>query len=244
MGEKGPYVCGSPEYVKEACARSLQRLGVDYIDLYYWHRTSDANTTIEATVGAMAELVKEGKVRYLGLSEVGPEKLKRAHKVHPITALQSEYSLWNRDVEAEVLATCRELGIAFVPYSPLGRGFLSGTFKKPEDIPDNDFRKALPRFTGENFYKNLAIVDKVKEIAARKNITPSQLCLAWILDQGDYMFPIPGTTKIQYLTQNNQAVNIKLDDTDRAEINKVLAELPPVGDHYNPAFAKFTLDSY
>jgi len=191
----------------------------------------------------MAELVKEGKVRFIGLSQVGPEKLRRAHKVHPIAALQSEYSLWNRDVEAEVLPVCRELGIAFVPYSPLGRGFLSGTFKKPEDIPD-DLRKNLPRFSGENFYKNLLLVDKVKEMAARKNITASQLCLAWVLDQGEDMFPIPGTTKSHYLSQNNTAVKLTLDETDRAELKKLLDELPPVGAHYTEATRSITEGSY
>ena len=185
---------GSAEHVRRSIEGSLERLGTDYVDLYYQHRV-DPNVPIEETVGAMAELVEEGKVRHLGLSEAAPETIRRAHAVHPITAVQTEYSLWTRDPEAEVLPTCRELGIGFVPYSPLGRGFLSGRFKSPEELDEDDFRRTGPRFTGENLEANLTLAAKVEEIAAEKGITPAQLAIAWVLAQGDDLVPIPGTKR-------------------------------------------------
>ncbi|MBC5816249.1 MAG: aldo/keto reductase, partial [Candidatus Eremiobacteraeota bacterium] len=202
-------VNGSPDYVRNSCDGSLKRLGVDYIDLYYQHRV-DANTPIEETVGAMAELVKAGKVRYLGLSEAAAQTIRRAHKVHPISTLQTEYSLWTRDPEDEILPAVRELGIGFVAYSPLGRGFLSGAFKKPEDLPADDYRRNHPRFQGENFDKNLQLVARVREIAEEKGVTPSQLAIAWLLAQGGDIVPIPGTKKRKYLEENAGAVNVQL----------------------------------
>src|SRR5437588_5802770 len=192
---------GKPEYVHSACDASLQRLGVDTIDLYYQHRV-DTDTPIEETVGAMKELIDAGKVRYLGLSEAAPATIRRAHAVHPITALQSEYSLWTRDPEAEILPTVRELGIGFVPYSPLGRGFLSGRFRSQDDVPEGDFRRNNPRFQGENFEWNRKLVEQVEEIAAEKGITPSQVALAWVHAQGDDIVPIPGTKRRTYLEEN------------------------------------------
>jgi len=200
---------GKPEYVRQACDASLQRLGVDTIDLYYQHRV-DLDTPIEDTVGAMAELVQQGKVRYLGLSEAAPATIRRAHAVHPITALQTEYSLWTRDPEEEILRTVRELGIGFVAYSPLGRGFLTGRFRRPEDIPAGDWRLKSARFQGENFQTNLHLVERVREIAAGRNVTPSQLALAWLLAQGEDIVPIPGTKHRQYLEENAAAVEIEL----------------------------------
>src|SRR5205085_1445317 len=193
-GEDGSFlgVSGRPEYVRTACEASLKRLGVEVIDLYYQHRV-DPQTPIEETVGAMSRLVEEGKVRYLGLSEASAETIRRAHAVHPIAALQSEYSLWSRDVETDVLPACRELGVGFVAYSPLGRGFLTGQFQKPEDLPENDRRRMFPRFQDENFQRNLRLVERVQEIAARKGCTPAQLALAWVLAQGKDIVPIPGT---------------------------------------------------
>ena len=217
-------VNGRPEYVRSACDASLRRLGVDHIDLYYQHRV-DPNTPIEETVAAMADLVKAGKVRYLGLSEAGPDTLRRAVKVHPIAALQSEYSLWTRDPEDDVLATCRELGIGFVAYSPLGRGFLTGQFKTPADIPEDDYRRHSPRFQGENFTKNLQLVEKVEEIAREKGCTPSQLALAWVLAQGDDIVPIPGTKRRRYLEENAGALSVTLSPADLARI----AAVAPVG---------------
>jgi len=202
-------VNGRPEYVKASCEGSLKRLGVDYIDLYYQHRV-DPNVAIEETVGAMAELVKEGKVKYLGLSEAGPNTIRRAHHVHPITALQTEYSLWSRDPEDELLALVQELGIAFVAYSPLGRGFLTGRFKKFEDFEENDYRRVSPRFQGENFEKNLALVKKIEELAKSKNVLPGQLALAWVLAQSDNIIPIPGTTKQKHIEENIAATEILL----------------------------------
>src|SRR5712692_4642192 len=190
-------VNGKPDYVRQSCEGSLRRLGVDTIDLYYQHRV-DPNTPIEETVGAMAELVKEGKVRYLGLSEASPQTLRRAMKTHPITALQTEYSLWSRDPEDEILPTCRELGIGFVAYSPLGRGFLTGQFQRFEDLPADDYRRNTPRFQGENFQKNLDLVHRVEEIAKEKGCKPSQLALAWVLAQGENIVPIPGTKRRKY----------------------------------------------
>ena len=209
---------GKPEYVKAACEASLRRLGIETIDLYYQHRV-DPNTPIEETIGAMAELVKEGKVKHLGMSEASAETLRRASKIHPIAALQSEYSLWTRDVEDnDVLAACRELNIGFVPYSPLGRGFLSGEFKKFEDLPADDYRRQNPRFQGENFDKNLKLVEKLEEIAATKNVTASQLALAWVLAQVRDIVPIPGTKRGKYLEQNATADDIILSPEELAAI--------------------------
>ena len=210
-------VNGSPAYVRASCDASLKRLGVAHIDLYYQHRV-DATVPIEETVGAMAELVKAGKVRYLGLSEAAPETIRRAHKVHPISALQTEYSLWTRDVEDAILATVRELGIGFVAYSPLGRGFLSGAFKTPEDFPADDTRRRHPRFQGENFVQNLRLVDRVREIAAEKGVTASQLAIAWLLAQGEDIVPIPGTKKRKYLEENVAAAAISLSPAELARI--------------------------
>src|SRR5215467_3130005 len=213
-------VNGRPAYVRQACEGSLKRLGIDYIDLYYQHRV-DPNTPIEETVGAMAGLVKEGKVRYLGLSEAGPQTLRRAVKVHPITALQTEYSLWSRDPEDGILATCRELGIGFVAYSPLGRGFLTGQIKRYEDFAPDDFRRQSPRFQGENFQKNLDLVKKIEELARRKSCKPSQLAIAWVLAQGDDIVPIPGTKRRKYLQENISALNVCLSTEDLARIDEV-----------------------
>lgn len=209
---------GKPEYVKSACEASLKRLGTDHIDLYYQHRV-DKSVPIEETVGAMSDLVKEGKIRYLGLSEASPETIIRANKVHKITALQTEYSLWSRDPEDMILDTVRELGIGFVAYSPLGRGFLTGRFKKFEDFEQDDYRRVSPRFQGENFQKNLDLVKKVEEIALDKNITAGQLALAWVLSRGDDIVPIPGTKHIKYIEENAIAVDIQLskDELDRIE---------------------------
>src|SRR5260221_4682258 len=206
-------VNGKPDYVRSSCEASLKRLGVDTIDLYYQHRV-DPTTPIEETVGAMAELVKQGKIRHIGLSEAGVKTLRRAVKVHPIAALQSEYSLWTRDPEDEVLETCRELGIGFVAYSPLGRGFLTGQFKKAEDLAADDYRRSSPRFQGENFQKNLDLVKKVEEIAREKRCRPSQLALAWVLAQGDDIVPIPGTKRRKYLEENAVAEGLKLTRDD------------------------------
>ncbi|MHB8329066.1 MAG: aldo/keto reductase, partial [Acidimicrobiales bacterium] len=205
---------GRPEYVRSACDASLRRLGVDHIDLYYQHRV-DPSTPIEDTVGAMAELVGAGKVRHLGLSEAAPETIRRAHAVHPITALQTEWSLWTRDPETDgVLDTVRQLGISFVPYAPLGRGFLTGAFKMPEDLPENDFRRHNPRFQGDNFGKNLQLVERVKEFAAAKGVSPSQVALAWVLAQGDDVVPIPGTKRRTYLEENVAADDIRLTEEE------------------------------
>jgi len=216
-------VNGKPDYVRSSCEASLRRLGVDMIDLYYQHRV-DPKTPIEETVGAMAELVKEGKIRYIGLSEASPQTLRRAAKVHPIAALQTEYSLWTRDPEAEILATCRELGIGFVAYSPLGRGFLTGQFKKFDDLPADDYRRNSPRFQGENFQKNLDLLRSVEEIAQEKGCTASQLALAWVLAQGNDIVPIPGTKRRKYLEENVAAAAIKLS---AAELQRINAVFPP-----------------
>jgi aryl-alcohol dehydrogenase-like predicted oxidoreductase len=223
---------GSPENVRKTIDGSLERLGIDQIDLYYQHRV-DPNVEIEETVGAMAELVEAGKVRYLGLSEAAPETVRRAHAVHPITALQTEYSVFAREPEAEILPTCRELGIGFVAYSPLGRGFLSGRFSSPEELAENDFRRSQPRFQGENLKANMRIVAKLREIAEEKDITPAQLALAWVLAQGDDIVPIPGTKRRTYLEQNAAAVNVNLTADDLARID---AELPQTaGERYDQA---------
>src|ERR671910_722336 len=211
-------VRGDPQYVREACDASLQRLGTDRIDLYYQHRV-DLEVPIEETVGAMAELVESGKVRYLGLSEAAPATIRRAHAVHPIAALQTEYSLWTRDAEDEILPTVRELGIGFVAYSPLGRGFLSGAITKPEDLAEDDFRRNNPRFQGENFAKNLELVDRVREIADEKDVTPGQLALAWLLHRGDDIVPIPGTKRVRYLEENAAADGIEVTDEDLERID-------------------------
>jgi aryl-alcohol dehydrogenase-like predicted oxidoreductase len=224
-------VNGRPEYVKQCCDASLKRLGVDLIDLYYQHRV-DRNVPIEDTVGAMADLVRAGKVRYLGLSEAAPRTIRRAHKVHPISALQTEYSLWERGPEDEILSTVRELGIGFVPYSPLGRGFLTGQFQKFEDLPADDFRRFMPRFQGENFQRNLDLVAKVKEIAREKNCTAAQLALAWVLAQGEDMVPIPGTKRRNYLEQNLGAIDVKLTQDDLARIDEVAPKGVAAGERY------------
>ena len=217
-------VDGRPQYVQSACEASLARLGVDHIDLYYQHRV-DPNVPIEDTVGAMARLVEQGKVRFLGLSEAAPQTIRRAHAVHPITAVQTEYSLWTRDPEHnDVLATVRELGIGFVPYSPLGRGFLSGAFKRPEDFDADDYRRHSPRFQGENFVRNLQLVAQVQALAAAKGITASQLALAWVLAQGDDLVPIPGTKRVKYLDENLAALNVTLLPD---EIEHISAIFPP-----------------
>ena len=224
-------VNGTPEYVKAACEASLKRLGTDYIDLYYLHRV-DPTVPIEDTVGAMADLVKEGKVRYIGLSEAAPESIRRAAKVHVITALQTEYSLWSRDPEAEILPTIRELGIGFVPYSPLGRGFLTGQFKSPIDIPEGDFRRNNPRFQGDNFYKNLEVVKRVKKIADEKGITPSQLALAWVMAQGNDVVPIPGTKRVAYLEENAAAIDVVLMPEELQRINEAAPYGITAGERY------------
>jgi len=210
---------GKPEYVKQACEASLKRLGVDYIDLYYQHRV-DNDTPIEETISAMADLVREGKVRYIGMSEASVKTIERAAKIHPITALQSEYSLWSRDPEDTILATTRKLGIGFVAYSPLGRGFLTGKFKQPSDLPEDDFRRHHPRFQEDNFYKNLQIVDKVKQIAAEKQVTTGQLALAWVLAQGQDIVPIPGTKHLKYLKENIAALDIELTSDDLKRLDQ------------------------
>jgi aryl-alcohol dehydrogenase-like predicted oxidoreductase len=234
QGEDGKLVRsidGRPEYVRSACDGSLQRLGVEHIDLYYQHRV-DPNTPIEDTVGAMAELVAAGKVRYLGLSEASAVTIRRAHAVHPITAVQTEYSLWTRDVEAEILPTLQELGIALVAYSPLGRGFLSGRFSSPEELDEGDFRRYGPRFTGENLKHNTDLVQRVRELAQEKGITAGQLALAWVLRRGEHIVPIPGTKRVSYLEENLAAADVQLSAEDVQRI----AELVPVaaGERYDP----------
>ncbi|MGW5615528.1 aldo/keto reductase [Streptomyces sp. NPDC003877] len=223
---------GSAEHVRSSVHGSLKRLGTDHIDLYYQHRV-DPNVPIEETVGALGELVAEGKVRYIGLSEASAQTIRRAHAVHPVTAVQSEYSLWSRDVEAEVLPACRELGIGFVPYSPLGRGFLAGRFTSPDDLDVDDWRRQNPRFQDDNLEANLRLAAKVKEIAAEKDVTPAQLAIAWVLAQGEDLVPIPGTKRRTYLEQNAAAVDISLTKDDLARID---AELPEAaGERYDEA---------
>jgi aryl-alcohol dehydrogenase-like predicted oxidoreductase len=235
-GERGEFlgVSGKPDYVRRACEASLQRLGVETIDLYYQHRV-DPEVPIEETVGAMAELVRAGKVRFLGLSEAAPATIRRAQAVHPITALQTEYSLWSRDVEDEILPTCRELGIGFVAYSPLGRGFLTGRFQRPEDLPADDYRRNQPRFQGENFYRNLDLVRRVEQIAAEKGVTPSQLALAWVLAQGEDVVPIPGTKRRRYLEENAAAVDVRLTPDDLRRIDEVAPKGVAAGTRYPEA---------
>ncbi|MDZ8186832.1 MAG: aldo/keto reductase [Nostoc sp. ChiSLP02] len=228
-GWKG--ISGKPEYVRQACDASLKRLGIDVIDLYYQHRV-DPTVPIEDTVGAMAELVQQGKVRYLGLSEAAPATIRRAQAVHPITALQTEYSLWSREPEDEILPTVRELGIGFVPYSPLGRGFLSGAITSPDDLPADDYRRNSPRFQGENFYKNLQLVEQVKEIASEKGVTASQLALAWLLAQGEDIVPIPGTKRRKYLEENIAATEITFTQEELNRIEAVAPKNVAAGDRY------------
>jgi|SRR5437868_3538767 len=224
-------VRGDPEYVHQACDGSLGRLGVDHIDLYYQHRV-DPDTPIEETVGAMKELVEQGKVRYLGLSEAAAGTIRRAHEVHPISALQTEYSLWTRDPEDEILPTVRELGIGFVAYSPLGRGFLSGQITTPDDLPENDFRRSNPRFQGENFQRNLDLVERVKEIASEKGVTPGQLAIAWLLHQGEDIVPIPGTKRRKYLEENVAAAEVSLSDEELSRIDEAAPMGAASGDRY------------
>jgi len=234
--EKGEYlgINGRPDYVHAACEASLHRLGVNHIDLYYQHRV-DPNVPIEDTVGAMAELVQAGKVRYLGLSEASARTIRRAHQVHPISALQTEYSLWSRDIEAEILPTLRELGIGFVAYSPLGRGFLTGQIKHFDDLVADDFRRQVPRFQGENFQKNLTLVERVTAIAERKGITPSQIALAWLLAKGDDIVPIPGTTRRQHLEENVAALSVQLSDSENASLEEVMSPGSAAGLRYSEA---------
>ncbi|MEK3723618.1 aldo/keto reductase [Paenibacillus sp. FSL H8-0034] len=238
-GQDGSFlgVKGTANYVKEACEASLRRLGVDHIDLYYQHRV-DPNTPIEETIGAMAELVKEGKVRYLGMSEASPQTIRRAYAVHPITALQTEYSLWSRDVEDEILPVCRELGIGFVPYSPLGRGFLTGQIQRFEDLAEDDYRRHSPRFQGENFMKNIELVHRIEEIAQEKGCKPSQLALAWLLQQGEDIVPIPGTKKRIYLEENIGALEVQLTDQDLARIAEFAPKGIAAGERYAAASMK------
>jgi aryl-alcohol dehydrogenase-like predicted oxidoreductase len=231
-------ISGKPEYVRSACDASLKRLGVDHIDLYYQHRV-DPQTPIEETVGAMAELVKAGKVKYLGLSEASPATIRRAHRVHPITALQTEYSLWERHAEKEIIPTVRELGIGFVPYSPLGRGFLTGTITKKTDLGDKDARaQRYPRFEGENFERNQVLVERVKAIAERRGVTPAQMALAWVLAKGEDLVPIPGTKRRKYLEENAAAAEIKLTPGEVAELEAAVPPNEIAGDRYAPANMK------
>jgi aryl-alcohol dehydrogenase-like predicted oxidoreductase len=222
---------GSPDYVRSACESSLRRLGVEHIDLYYQHRV-DPKTPIEDTVAAMAELVEQGKVRHLGLSEASAETIRRAHAVHPITAVQSEYSLWTRDLEAEILPTLQELGIGLVAYSPLGRGFLSGRFSSPEELDEGDFRRYGPRFTGENLEANLRLAERVKQLAAEKDLTPGQLALAWVLHRWKHIVPIPGTKRVRYLEENLASSEVQLTPE---EVDRIAEEVPAAsGDRYDP----------
>jgi len=228
-------ISGKPEYVKAACDASLKRLGIDHIDLYYQHRV-DPQTPIEDTVGAMADLVKAGKVKYLGLSEASPATIRRAHKLHPITALQTEYSLWERHIESEILPTIRELGIGFVPYSPLGRGFLTGAITKPSDLGEKDARtQRYPRFAGEAFDKNQVLVNRVKAIADRRGVKPGQLALAWVLAKGEDLIPIPGTKRRKYLEENAAAADIKLSPAEVAELEAAVPQDEIAGERYAPA---------
>jgi aryl-alcohol dehydrogenase-like predicted oxidoreductase len=228
---------GRPEYVKAACEASLKRLDVDVIDLYYLHR-KDPNVPIEETMSAMSELVREGKVKAIGLSEVSAATLRKAHAIHPITALQSEYSLWSREPEDELLNVCKQIGVAFVAYSPLGRGFLSGQIKKFEDFPPNDIRRTWPRYSGENFLKNLELVRRIEQLATKKGCTPSQLALAWVLHQGDHIFAIPGTKRVKYLEENVGALEVRLSENEIAEIEKVFPKNAAIGTRYPEAAMK------
>jgi aryl-alcohol dehydrogenase-like predicted oxidoreductase len=233
-------VNGRPDYIRQACDASLKRLGLEKIDLYYQHRV-DPNVPIEDTVGAMADLVKQGKVRHIGLSEAAAATIRRAQKVHPIAALQTEYSLWTRDPEAELLPLCRDTGITFVAYSPLGRGFLTGQIKRPQDVPD-DYRKNMPRLQDENLRRNLELAQRVEEIAKEKGCTPAQLALAWLLAQGEFIVPIPGTKRIKYLEENAQAASVSLTPQDLARINELLPRGAASGERYpEPAMKRVNL---
>jgi aryl-alcohol dehydrogenase-like predicted oxidoreductase len=234
----GRSINGRPEYVREACDGSLKRLGIECIDLYYQHRV-DTNVPIEETVGAMSQLVEAGKVRFLGLSEAGPQTIRRAQSVHPISALQTEYSLWSRDPEDEILATVRELGIGFVAYSPLGRGFLTGQFKSIDDLEADDYRRYSPRFQGENFAKNLELVKRVTELARKKEATPGQLALAWVLAQGEDIVPIPGTKRRSYLEENAAASQIELSAEDLAQLDELAPKGIAAGTRYPEAMMRF-----
>ena len=230
-------ISGKPDYVKSACEASLKRLNVEVIDLYYQHRV-DANTPIEETIGAMAELVNEGKVRYLGLSEASPASIRRAHAVHPISALQTEYSLWSREPEEEILPTLRELGIGLVPYSPLGRGFLTGQIQTPDDFAADDYRRNSPRFQGDNFKKNLDLVKRIAELAKQKGCPPSQLALAWVLAQGDDLAPIPGTKRCKYLEENVKSIDVHLAPTELKQLAEIAPHGAAAGDRYNEAMMR------
>ena len=232
-GENGQFlgVCGTPEYVQKCCEDSLKRLNVDSIDLYYQHRV-DPNVPIEDTIGAMKTLVQQGKVRYLGMSEAAPETIRRAHRVHPISALQTEYSLWQREPEEKILGTIRELGIGFVPYSPLGRGFLTGAFQKLEDLPANDYRRNSPRFSAENFHKNIDLVHEIEKIAKSKSVTPAQLALAWVLHQGRDIVPIPGTKKLLKLQENLDALKVTLSKSELQHFDKAFPMGVASGNRY------------
>jgi aryl-alcohol dehydrogenase-like predicted oxidoreductase len=227
-------VDGSPAYVRKSVEGSLRRLGIETIDLYYQHRV-DPKTPIEETVGAMSRLIEEGKVRFLGLSEAAPATLERAHRVHPITALQTEYSLWSRDPEPEILPTCRNLGVAFVAYSPLGRGFLTGAFASPEDFAPDDYRRVSPRFQGENFTRNLQLVEKVQQLATKFGVTAGQLALAWVLAQGEDIVPIPGTKRRKYLEENAAAVDLSLSEGQLTQLSEVFPPDAAAGERYVPA---------
>jgi aryl-alcohol dehydrogenase-like predicted oxidoreductase len=233
-GPKGEFlgVRGDPDYVRSACEASLKRLGIETIDLYYQHRV-DTKVPIEDTVGEMARLKEEGKIRFLGLSEAAPQTIRKAHQVHPITAVQTELSLWSRDAEAEVLPTVRELGIGYVAYSPLGRGFLTGQFKSPDDFPEDDFRRNHPRFQGENFDRNIALVREVEKMAEEKGCTTAQLALAWVLAQGDDVVPIPGTKHVKYLDQNIGALEVELSDADLQRLDAILPPGAAAGERYH-----------
>jgi aryl-alcohol dehydrogenase-like predicted oxidoreductase len=230
-------VNGRPEYVKSSVEGSLKRLNVEVIDLYYLHR-KDPDTPIEETIGAMADLVKEGKIRGIGVSELNTETLRKAHSTHPLSALQTEYSLWSRDPEDDIIPTCKELGIAFVAYSPLGRGFLTGQIKSFEDLENDDYRRFSPRFMGENFDKNIELVNKIESIAKEKNCTPAQLALAWVMAQGDHIFPIPGTKRVKYLEENVKAVEVHLSQKDLEQIEEVFPKDAVAGTRYPEAFMK------
>src|SRR5262245_13220871 len=232
------WIDGRPEYVREACDGSLKRLGIDHIDLYYQHRV-DAKVPVEETVGAMSDLVKAGKVRYLGLSEAAPETIRRAHAIHPISAIQTEYSLWSRDPEDELLGAIRALGIGFVAYSPLGRGFLTGQIKTFDDLAPDDYRRYSPRFQGDNFNKNLELVSRVTAMASEKGITPAQLALAWVLAQGEYIVPIPGTKRRKYLEENVAASNVELSEEDLEKLSEIAPKGVAAGDRYPAEMMKF-----
>ncbi|HET6725343.1 MAG TPA: aldo/keto reductase [Gammaproteobacteria bacterium] len=230
-------ICGRPDYVREACEASLKRLGIETIDLYYQHRV-DPDTPIEDTIGAMSRLVEAGKVRYLGMSEAAPATLRRAHSVHQIAALQTEYSLWSRDPEDDILPTCRELGVGFVAYSPLGRGFLSGRIKRFDDLEPDDYRRNSPRFQGGNFARNIELVERIEQLANDKGVTPGQLALAWVLAQGQDIVPIPGTTKRSHLEENCGAIDVKLSDDDLAAIDEIAPQGAAAGLRYPEAMMK------